>query len=310
MEFEEKARLDASQVRDLRGRPGGRGGGAKVAAGGGGLGLVGLVVVLLLQMLGGGGAGGIDLGGALSLPGIENLDGAQVGGGGATGGPAAECRTGADANERADCRIVAVVNSVQQFWERELERSGLRYEPSVTTFFTGRVSTACGAASSAVGPFYCPADRGVYIDLAFYEEFRTRFRASGGPFAEAYVIAHEYGHHVQNLLGVSERVQRSGDRAGPESALVRLELQADCYAGVWAHHAEADGFIKRLTDADVRDGLDAAEKVGDDYVQREFQGRIDREAWTHGSSAQRQRWFTTGWRSGDPAACDTFSGRI
>jgi predicted metalloprotease len=285
MRFRRGAQLDPSQVRDVRGRGiGPMGPVGTLGAGGGVIGLIITVVVLLMN--GGGGGGGLALGDSTT---DTNPELAQ------------ECRTGADANQSQDCRIVGVVNSVQDYWSETVR--GYREAP--TTFFTGQVNTGCGVASSAVGPFYCPVDSTVYIDLGFYDELESRFGARGGPFAEAYVIAHEYGHHVQNLLGTSDRVQSGA--TGPESGSVRLELQADCYAGVWAKHAVDTGYIEELTSDDIARGLDAAAAVGDDRIQQQVQGRVDPEGWTHGSAEQRQRWFRTGDDSGDPNRCDTFS---
>lgn len=303
MRFRNKARLDTTQVRDVRGQgrmsglplPTGRGG--KVAAGGG-LGLVGLIVVLVVVLTGGGGNLGALIGETVGSAGTPpNTELTQ------------ECQTGADANESEECRIVGVVNSVQEFWDGEFQRQGWgAYEPADTVFFSGGVNTACGAASSAVGPFYCPGDRLVYIDLGFFDDLRERFGASGGPFAQAYVLAHEYGHHVQDLLGILGQI--GGDRQGPASKAVRSELQADCFAGVWAANAEQTGLIESLTEADIQEGLDAAAAVGDDRIQEQVQGQVTPETWTHGSAAQRQRWFSIGYESGDPERCDTFSGDL
>jgi predicted metalloprotease len=295
MRFRRRARLDPGQVTDVRGRRT-RGGG--LALGGGGLGLGAIVIYLLVSLLSGGGG----------LGQLEPLEGQQVGQGDAPSQVSEECQTGADANERQDCRIVGVVNSVQEFWNGVFERSDEQYPYADTVFFTDQVQTGCGFASSQVGPFYCPADQQVYIDLGFFDELQSRFGAGGGPFAQAYVIAHEYGHHVQNQLGVLESI--GNDRQGPESRAVRSELQADCYAGVWAANAVETGLIAELTQADINDGLDAATAIGDDRIQEQTQGQVNPETWTHGSSEQRRRWFSRGYEEGRPAACDTFSGSI
>src|SRR4051812_6285804 len=267
MRFRPGARLDAGQVQDRRG-VGGRG----VAVGGG---LGGIVVVVVLALL------GVDAGGG--------TDPVSLGTGGEPPAKLSQtCRTGADANQREDCRIVGVVNSVQAYWGEHVQ--GYREAP--TRFFTGQTSTGCGAATSDVGPFYCPADQTVYIDLGFYDELRSRFGARGGPFAEAYVIAHEYGHHVQHLLGTDRRVGK--ERVGATSGSVRLELQADCYAGVWAAHAVDTGYIEDLTPADISDGLDAAAAVGDDRIQKQATGRVDPESGPPAPSAERRRCSAPG----------------
>jgi predicted metalloprotease len=281
MRFRPNARLDTSQVEDRRGRGSSVGlPSGPIAAGGGGIGLVILVAYVLLQVLGGGTTGSVQ----------------------APSDLAASCRSGNDANAREDCRIVGVVNSVQRYWSGALRD----YTPAKTVFYTGSTNTGCGDASSDVGPFYCPADKHVYIDLGFFDELRTRFGARGGPFAQAYVLAHEYGHHVQDIAGTLENAR--GDRQGPQSASVRTELQADCLAGVWARHAEQTGFITGLTQADVSDALNAAAAVGDDRIQSETQGQVNPETWTHGSSKQRDHWFTVGYKSGKLGACNTFKG--
>ena len=314
MKFRKGADLDTGQVDDERGA-----GGAS-----GGLGGLG-------GMLGGSGSGSLDdvLGGALGGGGRGGR-GKTLGGGGILGvlvlvaivffanrgggGPsnasrvagdstdiAQTCRTGADANQRQDCRLVGVVNSVQKYWRGTIKG----YTDTKTVLFTGQTNTACGAASSASGPFYCPGDQLVYIDLGFFDALSSRFGAKGGPFAEAYVLAHEYGHHVQDLLGTNARV--GDDREGPKSASVRLELQADCFAGVWAANAIDTGFIDQLSDQDIADGLDAAAAVGDDRIQQAATGAVNKESWTHGSATQRQKWFSIGFRTGNPQRCDTFA---
>ncbi|MEU5533418.1 neutral zinc metallopeptidase [Streptomyces sp. NPDC020362] len=295
MQFDDDANLDTSEVQDVRGSriPGGR-----ATVGGGIAGLIALLLALFFGI--GPDQLGLSSGDTSPAPASSSL--AQV---------QRTCRTGRDANTRDDCRIVAVVNSVQDYWAQEFRRRGRTYTTAPTVLFGGRVATACGTATSAVGPFYCPGDRKVYLDLGFFDELRAKFGAGGGSFAQAYVVAHEYGHHVQDLLGVLGRSQEGP--AGANSNSVRTELQADCYAGVWARHAtttpdESTGrpLITSLDTADIRDGLDAAAAVGDDRIQERFQGRVTPETWTHGSALQRQQWFQQGYRTGDPARCNTF----
>jgi predicted metalloprotease len=299
LRFRRNVDLDPSQVEDRRGQGGiGRLPGGGLAVGGGGLGIVGIVIYVLVSVL--------SAGGGLAGP-LENLDGTTVSQAPASRVLRDQCSTGADANRRADCRIVGDVNSIQDYWTDRFAASRRRYEPADTVFFTRSTETGCGPASTDVGPFYCPADKHVYIDLGFFDQLRTQFGAQGGPFAEAYVLAHEYGHHVQDLLG---NLGRQSSAAGAEGQSVRTELQADCFAGVWANHAVQTGYIVDLTQADVADALDAAAAVGDDRIQSETQGQVSPETWTHGSSAQRQHWFGVGYRTGKPDACDTFHGDI
>jgi predicted metalloprotease len=289
MAFRRGAKLDPSQIEDRRGS------GRTLAIGGGGLGVVGVIIALVLTLTGGGGSA------ADILNQLTQLEGVQTNGGAPDGSALEQCQTGADAERTEDCRIVGYVNSIQQYWGGAIQG----YTVVPTVFFSGATHTACGAASTDVGPFYCPGDRKVYIDLGFFRELRDRFGATGGPFAQAYVLAHEYGHHVQDLQGILDRIGR--DREGPESAAVRSELQADCYAGVWAGNAVSTGFLTAVSDADIADALNAAAAVGDDRIQRMTQGQVNPETWTHGSSAERQQWFSTGYQSADPSACDTFS---
>jgi predicted metalloprotease len=288
MSFNPNTPLDTGQVQDVRGsRFGGRG---LVIGGGGGIGIVLVIVYLLLG------------GNPANLSTIAGPD---------TGAPSQslqqQCSTGADANQKEDCRIVGYVNSVQKFWTDEFGRTGQSYQPARTVIFSGQVSTGCGAASTAVGPFYCPQDNKVYLDLGFFQDLQTKFGARGGSLAEGYVVAHEYGHHVQDLTG---QLSSSSGQQGAGGLSVRTELQADCYAGIWANHAASTGFLQPLTTDQIAQALDAAAAVGDDRIQKEFQGRVNPEAWTHGSSAQRQHWFTVGYQKGSASDCDTFHANI
>lgn len=268
-----------------------------------GLGLGGGIVVLIGALL------GINpdlltsvLGDTGSQPAIEQ-----------SGGSAADsCQTGQDANERLDCRILGTANSLNRFWPGYLKDYGVPYSVPKTVLFTSAVDTACGQASSAVGPFYCPGDNNAYFDPDFFAELENRFGSSGGPLAQEYVVAHEFGHHIQYLTG---SINKGQDKAlGPQSAAVRTELQADCYAGIWMRYAStkpASGssvpFLKALTQQDLNDALSAASSVGDDRIQKAATGQSNPESWTHGSSAQRQKWMYTGYQKADMAACDTFS---
>jgi predicted metalloprotease len=317
MRFNPKARLDPGQVRDSGGGGGGMGGGGMripIPGGtkaGGGLGGIIIIIlfVVLTQCLGGGlpgGGGGASPGGGSG----SGLDPSQVSG----EGRYAECKTGEDANQSADCARVAVVNSIQDYWERALpEQAGMQYQAALTNTFSGGVNTGCGQATSQVGPFYCPNDGTVYLDSGFFDEvLEKQLGGPDGGFVEAYVVGHEYGHHLQNLLGTMGRVRT---QQGPESDAVRLELQADCYAGMWAaaatktQDATGEPLFAELTDEDVRLAIEAAETVGDDRIQQKTQGRVNPEAWTHGSAEQRQQWFSTGFNEGSLEACDTGVGQ-
>jgi predicted metalloprotease len=296
MRFRRGAKVDTGQVTDLRGRRMGTPGG--VAVGGGAVGLVGLAIYLLIALLGGGG----------SLGQLGPLDQQTVGQGDTPAEVSDQCANVEDINTRQDCRIVGDVNSIQSFWNGVFQASNRKYEYVNTIFFDGQVQTGCGVADARVGPFYCPVDKHVYIDLGFFDDLQSQFGVSATPFVEAYVIAHEYGHHVQDLLGVLSQI--SGSRQGPESLAVRSELQADCYAGVWAAHAVEAGTLEPLTQEDINSGLDAASAIGDDRIQERTQGQVNPETWTHGSSEQRRRWFSRGYEQGRPADCNTFEGSI
>jgi predicted metalloprotease len=272
---------------DVEDRRAGGGGGGFLPGGGMRIGLGGVIVLLVL-----------------SLVFKQDFLSLLAGGAPERGAPSGAVESSPEEERLVDF-VTFVLNDAQSTWERLLPEHGVQYRHAKLVLFRDAIQSACGFAQAATGPFYCPGDEKVYIDLGFYDELRSRFGARGGPFAEAYVIAHEYGHHVQHLLGTDRKV--GGDRQGATSGSVRLELQADCYAGVWAAHAVDTGYIENLTRADIADGLDAAAAVGDDRIQRQATGRVDPETWTHGSAAERQRWFDTGYKSGDANRCDTFA---
>jgi predicted metalloprotease len=296
MELNERADVDTSQIEDGRRSGGGGGGIGGLPIGGKGLG--GIVVTLIIALVGG--YFGIN---TLGGPSTETAD-----------APAVQCSVGAEQLKVLECRNGLYVTSIQAYWRDQFPQSfGEEYVPAKTHLFQNSVNTACGSADSGVGPFYCPADDKVYIDFSFYQVLAEQLGAPG-EFAQPYVLAHEYGHHVQDVLGTEAEMRRRQERdpgsANQES--VKLELQADCYAGAWAHSAattkdkDGDAFFTSLTEADIQEGIQAAGQIGDDTLQKRGGGEINPEGFTHGTSAQRQQWFRVGWESGDPKQCDTF----
>ena len=290
MSFNDNVRIDPDRA--SRGRRAGAG----IAIGGGGL------VLLLLAIV-------------FDVPLGDVIGGAGPGAGG--DGQVAEggfehCETGADANEHVDCRIIATAESLDVVWEELLPASGgPAYQPPGLVIFEESVATGCGNATAQVGPFYCPADTTTYFETGFFDVLRERFGAGEGPLAEQFVVAHEFGHHIQHQLGLLERAQQ--DPRGPESGAVRIELMADCLSGVWAHHATSaidpesgEVFLQPLTEQDIADALSAAAAVGDDRIQEQMQGQVSPETFTHGTSEQRQQWFTSGYDQGQPTLCNTF----
>lgn len=290
-----------TQVEDRRGqggfggglgglRTGGIGGGGIPIPVGGGIGgiIVVIIIIVVLNLLGGG--SGVPSGG---------LTGGQ-------GGAIASL----DPQDNETQFINAVTVDVQGFWDAQFRAAGREYPETVTVLFTNQTQSGCGLASSATGPFYCPADEKVYLDTDFFDELSSRFGAPGD-FAQAYVLAHEFGHRVQDVLGTMDQVQ-SQQQSNPSRAnelSVLLELQADCYAGMWAHSVWAQpdqSEVESITEADVREAINAAEAVGDDRIQEQATGTIDKESWTHGSAEQRAKWFSTGFKQGTLDACDTF----
>ena len=282
------------QVEDVGGSRGRISTGGKVGGGIGGLGIVGVIIAVLVSVLGGG-AGGFDIdpGSLDAFPQAPEVTGQGLD------------SAAPDPDDDLRQFVKFVVGDVQGSWDEAFTRAGLTYEPTTLRIFSGGVATSCGQASSESGPFYCPADRFVYLDLDFFRELRDRFGAPGD-FAQAYVIAHEFGHHVQNITGTLPQVnQAQRENPGDANELsVRLELQADCYAGIWARSAYQDDLLE---EGDLEEGLAAAAAVGDDRIQSQATGRFDPESFTHGSSEQRQRWFLTGFQEGLVDACNTFS---
>ena len=285
----------SSNVRDL-----GSGGG------GGGIPLLGLLPLFLGRGMGCGGIGLLVIVGLAYL--MFSGGGAMLGGGGTTPvGRAPQGQGTGVCNTEARLFSCRVLTSTEQTWAQIFAEQGARYQPATLNFYQGGAQSGCGAASSAMGPFYCPGDRGVYLDTSFFDELQNRFGAKGD-FAQAYVIAHEVGHHIQNLTGTAPRVtqlqQRLG-RAEGNRLSVMLELQADCYAGVWGARNR-----NRLEPGDIEEGLTAANAIGDDTLQRQSQGTVVPDSFTHGSSAERMQWLRRGLESGDPAVCDTFQGAL
>jgi predicted metalloprotease len=298
MSFNDNVTLDTSQVRS--GGGGGAPGGMVVGGG------IGGIIMLILALIFGINPGDVTGGGTTT-----EQDQVQAGGE-QSNEVFAKCKTGADANANTECRVIGTVNSVQAFWSGELPRYGKEWQDTKTVLYSGATQSACGTASNQVGPFYCPLDKSVYIDADFFQVLEQQFGSNAGPLAQEYVVAHEYGHALQDQLGLLDRAQQ--DPQGPESGAVRIELMADCLGGVWANHAttvedEDTGqpFLKPLTEQDIKDALSAASAVGDDSIQEKTQGRVTPENWTHGSSAARQRWFLQGFKTGDLNQCDTFA---
>jgi predicted metalloprotease len=299
IEFDDN-RVDVSGVDDRRGGGGLGGGGLAI---GGGTGIVGIVIFIIFQVLGGGGGGTsspfpqLDSGSANSTGKQESSEELQT-----------RCNSEGALDKYTDCRLIKVYDIADNTWSDEFSRRGLEYHPPKLAFFDNAAQTACGNASSDVGPFYCPGDEEIYLDLAFLEQLQSQLGANG-EFAQAYILAHEYGHHLQTLLG-TERKVRAAQEKNPDDTnkySVAMELQADCYAGAWTNLADKQGSGINLTTDNIAEAQNAASAVGDDRIQKKTQGRVDQESWTHGSAAARKQWFTTGADSGDLNSCDTFS---
>jgi predicted metalloprotease len=290
------------RIEDRRGQGGGGGFGGVLGGGGGG----GGIPIPIPGGKAGGGIGSIIIVIVLFLlfSGILGGGGGEIPGLGGLGGGAVEPGGTLQPQSDTDQQLAYIVESIELFWDEEFRASGKDYPETKLVLFEDATQSACGPASSATGPFYCPADQKVYLDLGFFDELESRFGAQGGDFALAYVVAHEYGHHIQTVLGISQRVQELAqqDPTREKDLSVRMELQADCLAGVWAHSAASD-----IEPGDIDEAISAAQAVGDDRIQQSTTGRIDPESWTHGSAEQRVQWFTTGYRSGNPDDCETFA---
>ncbi|PWJ25211.1 hypothetical protein ATK17_1325 [Branchiibius hedensis] len=305
MTFNDNVGLDTSQVQS-GGSGGGYGGGGGVGRGGVAIGGIGGIIIMILTAI----FGGNLLGSSGTSNALDNTSEVSSNSGSITD-QFSECKTGADANSNDTCRVIATVNSVQNFWSGYLPKYGQNYTPAKTVLYSGQTQSGCGTATSDMGPFYCPLDQKVYVDVSFYQELSSKYGADTGALAKEYVIAHEYGHHIQNIFGVLGASQQ--DPQGANSASVRTELQADCYAGLWVRYAsqttdsQGNVYIKDITDTDIRSALSAAAAVGDDHIQAQATGRVRPDTFTHGTSAQRQKWFYTGYSTGDLNRCDTFN---
>jgi uncharacterized protein len=315
MSFNDNVRLDPGRARDSRGRSGGGGGfGGRGIALGGGAGLIALLIAVFAPNFAA--QVGINPDGTIGGGGLSQQRPAEDQQAGASA-QLESCQTGADANERSDCRVLATTLAADEFWQQELSQyRDVQFREPGLQLFSGGVNTACGSASSAMGPFYCPGDESMYFDTDFFQSLQTDFGAEGGPLAEQYIVAHEYAHHIQQVIGWL-RYSQDG-QTGPDSGIVRVELQADCMAGMWAGAAahtvdpeSGETFLKPISDEQLRQALDAAATVGDDRIQEASTGQVRPEAFTHGTSEQRQRWFQRGYDSGqsnpDLAQCDTLS---
>ncbi len=298
IEFDDD-RVDTGGVDDRRGGGIGLGGGGLAL--GGGAGVIGVVIYLLVAVLGGGD------GGSSGFP--------QLGAGSANSTGQQEssqelndrCNADGALDKYTDCRLIKVYDIADSTWDDEFGKRGLDYHAPKLAFFDNATNTGCGQASSSVGPFYCPADEEIYLDLNFLDQLQKDYGAQG-TFAQAYILAHEYGHHLQNLLG-TEAQMRQAQQKNPDKEneySVALELQADCYAGVWSTLADQQKSGIDLTKGNIAEAQKAAQAVGDDRIQKKATGKVDQDSWTHGSAAQRKEWFTTGYSSGDIDQCDTF----